>query len=794
MERLCQSPEVAGLIPPLDLEARVVYVPIRHHSPACAWHVERLIRHWQPDAVLVEGPRDATALIPLLLDADTRLPVALFTTYIKHRKAHPPEHYAAYYPFCDYSPEYTAIKAATAIGARVRFIDLTFPEQIACRPWPDGTVQSLLDECYLRHSRLLLAACQRAGVRDADELWDHLYEDDYQTRPPEQFQQQVLAYCALARQDYSEEMLRAEGCLAREQAMAAAIAEESGRVIVVTGGFHSVALPKTTPVAPKPLSVAPEEALVVLIRYSFALLDRLNGYGSGMPSPEFYQRCWEGQQTVQLVVDIGRRIREQGGEVSTADEINALTQARQLAALRGHRAPLREDLLDGVRSAFIKGAEDVEGVPVLTVARNVLAGARVGAVPKAAGWPPIVWDFRETAARFRLKLDGLESITTSLDLYRSTHHRLLSRFLHRLRYLNIPFALCERGPDFVLGEQLERMQEVWSYRWSPMTDAHLIEQSMYGSTLEQAAIARLWARFAESAASGQGGRAQQATALLMEACRMGLHQQAQQLLERTRELIGEDASLPALVDALNDLLLLQQLREPLDAGEMTGLPALATTAFRRACFLLEQLDSVPEKEEEAMLAALNSLDAARQAMATDAGDAELFRHGLEQRVEATESNAVLRGCAVGILAGNGWLEHDAVLRHLHGHLCSACDEGAAGMKFLRGLLASYRSLLWQAPEIITGITTLLRQWDEALFLQHLPLLRLTFASFTPRECDRIAHAVAEQLGVASFSPQLSYTLSAEEVLYGAEVNRRVAELLTRDGLVELLGEEGVHGR
>ena len=777
MERLCQSPEMAGLIPPVELDARVVYFPIRHHSPACAWHVDRLIRDWQPDTVLIEGPRDATALVPLLLHAETRLPVAIFTTYIKRGKEHPPEHYAAYYPFCDYSPEYAAIAAATAAGAQVKFIDLTFPEQIACRQWPDGTVQSLLDERYLCHSRFLQAACRRAGVRDADDLWDHLYEDDYQRLPTAEFMRNVLAYCALARQDYTTEMLQAEGCLAREQAMAAAIAGESGRVIVVTGGFHTVALPQTKAVAPKALTIAAEDALVVLTRYSFDLLDRLNGYSSGMPSPEFYQRRWEGQDIPRLIVDIGRRIREQGGEVSADDEINALAQATRLAALRGHRSPSREDLLDGIRTSFIKGAVDVEGVLVLTHARTVLAGARVGAVPKTAGLPPLVWDFRETATRFRLNLDGLENSTTTLDLYRKKQHRLISRFLHRLRYLNTPFAVCERGPDFVRGEFLDRMHEVWNYRWSPMTESHLIEMAMFGSTLEQAAIARLWAAFSAAEEAGQAGRASQATALIMEACRMGLHRQAQQLLEKTQELIAQDAHFPALVAALNDLLLLQHLREPLDAGEITGLPELATTAFRRACFLLPQAGSMPEEEEEEMLEALNSLDAARRALAADDEDADLFRQGLQQVIDAAESNTVLRGGAVGVMAGNGWMTHDTVLRHLAGHLASACDDGTAGVKFIRGLLASYRSLLWQAPEIVTGITAVLQQWDEAHFLKHLPLLRLTFSTLTPRECDRVAQFLAMHLGVAAFTPLMSHDVSAADLLYGAEVNRRVAEML-----------------
>ena len=66
MERLAERPEVAALIPPVELDGRVAYFPVRHHSPACAWHVSRLIGELKPKTVLIEGPRDATSLIPFL--------------------------------------------------------------------------------------------------------------------------------------------------------------------------------------------------------------------------------------------------------------------------------------------------------------------------------------------------------------------------------------------------------------------------------------------------------------------------------------------------------------------------------------------------------------------------------------------------------------------------------------------------------------------------------------------------------------------------------------------------------
>src|SRR5690348_1390732 len=60
------------------LATSMLICPIRHHSPAAALQVERLIRQRRPRAVLVEGPSDATDLIPLLLDAETAPPVALY--------------------------------------------------------------------------------------------------------------------------------------------------------------------------------------------------------------------------------------------------------------------------------------------------------------------------------------------------------------------------------------------------------------------------------------------------------------------------------------------------------------------------------------------------------------------------------------------------------------------------------------------------------------------------------------------------------------------------------------------
>ncbi|HEX7377356.1 MAG TPA: DUF5682 family protein [Pirellulales bacterium] len=786
----------------VDLSARVVYFPVRHHSPACAWHVNRLVRELRPDAVLIEGPRDASSLIPLLLHPDTRMPVALYMTYVERRPAGAsmpadtklperprdrlPERHAAYYPFCDFSPELAAIRAAAELGIPAAFIDLSFAEMVSCRQQPPAAqAESLQGERWFAHSHFLLETCRRAGARDADDLWDTLYEVDYEHVPTERFMRNVLAYCAAARFGYNAAELAAEGCLAREAAMAAAIESTPGKLLVVTGGFHSVALPRTKGSLPPRVPVAADDAQVVLMRYGFEQLDRLNGYASGMPAPEFYQRHWEGRDVAGLLVELARQCRRKKLPVSTADAVAALVQVRHLARLRSHRRASREDLLDGIRSVFIKGADDAEGLPVLALARKLLAGDRVGNVPPEAGLPPLVHDFRQTAARLRLKLDRVDAVETTLDLYRKRRDREVSRFLHRLTFLEVPFARWVRGPDFVRGEQLERIQEVWNYHWSPPTESTLIERSLYGSTVAEAATSRLLEHFDKAEQAGQGRRADLATELVLHACRMGLHRHTQDLLDRLRGLIAEDAAFDSLVRAIENLLLLGVSREPLEAHHLRGIEELAAAAYDRACYLLPDLAKAAAEQEPVRLDALNAFYQSARTLG-DTPERQLLRwQGLEQLADAGEGLAALRGAAVGLLHGDGRFCDDDLVRRLRGHLLGARGDGAEATDFLRGLLRAARHVLWQVPGVIETTNALLKEWSEEQFVRLLPMLRLALADLTPQECDRVAGAVARLLGIERLAPPMLFDMPAGEMLRGVEVNRRVRESLAADGLDNL---------
>lgn len=129
----------------------------------------------------------------------------------------------------------------------------------------------------------------------------------------------------------------------------------------MTGGFHKPALEALAasggtrwPDVPEPAEGATGGSF--LVPYSFRRLDAFTGYQSGMPSPEYYQCLWEsGPEGAAsgLIERVVARLRERRQVVSTADLIAARTLTEGLTRLRGHRAPARTDLLDGLVSALV---------------------------------------------------------------------------------------------------------------------------------------------------------------------------------------------------------------------------------------------------------------------------------------------------------------------------------------------------------------------------------------------------------------------------------------------------------
>lgn len=309
---------------------------------------------------------------------------------------------------------------------------------------------------------------------------------------------------------------------------------------------------------------------------------------------------------------------------------------------------------------------------------------------------------------------------------------------------------------------------------------------MYGSTIEEAATNLLLEHFRAAEARGQGRSASVATQLVFEACRMGLHRQTGPLLQRVGAILGEDSVFDSLVTALEHLLALEISREPLEAQHLTGLTPLALAAYRRACFLIPNLAQIPEEIELTALYGLNALVQGAQSLGDAAELRELRAAACASLAATTQGNAAVRGGAVGLLFGDGVWDDGQVVATLRGHLQSSRDDGAEGADFLRGLLQTARSVLWNVSGVLEGITGVVAAWDERRFVQMLPLMRLALADLTPRETDLVARRVAASLGVDHPPVPLYSAVDAAQRQRGAALNQTLCETLAADGL------EGFH--
>ena len=338
-------------------------IGVRHHSPACARLVQRVIARDNPACVLIEGPGDFNPRLGELLLEHT-LPVALYS--YANEGTRPAQ---CWFPFLDYSPEWVALRSAQQVGALLRFIDLPHWQYRAIADAKE-TQNGLQPRS--RYAQVLELMCQRFGCDGGNALWDHLFEGELGDAA---LQQRLDIYFDELRgddpgtpQDQARELQMARWVAwAQAQVQGEGGGKAGGDVLVICGGWHKRAIEQLWPLqptGPEPVSPAPADvrsAGCYLVPYEYRQVDALGGYSAGMQSPQFYQWVWQsglqgaGEQALKRIT---RRLRAKAVAFSTAELIAMRSAQQALAQLRGHAVPLRGDILDALQSTAIKEALD----------------------------------------------------------------------------------------------------------------------------------------------------------------------------------------------------------------------------------------------------------------------------------------------------------------------------------------------------------------------------------------------------------------------------------------------------
>lgn len=754
--------EAPSEVIPFSLDAPVLYYPVRHHSPACAWHLERVIQRYSPDCILVEGPENANDLIPVLTHPDTKAPVALYYAYRDDAGLLGPEHgeesFRCYYPFLDHSPELAALRAAAALGIPGRFIDLPYGEILLATQDARGLRAkeeklSYASDRYLAANRFQQLLCEKAGLRSFAEFWEKYFETAGLFQTDETFVGQVNAYCLLSRQNTPEEELAQDGCLAREAHMALRIreaAQQHSKVLVVAGGFHIWGLLHGPAQPPERKKLPEKDQSVYPMRYTMPAADALSGYASGMPSPGFYASVWTAlhagapeqvwdQVVLDYLVRTGRKLRSDGATISAFDEICALQQARGLADLRQKPGSGLYELQDAVLSAFVKGEASLSGVEPLRILRTLTTGKAVGQLCQGALVPPLTQDFDAQCKRHRLKQEAASRQELTLSIFSEPRHRAASRFLHQSLFLECGFAQQTKGPDLVHRKDRNLIRESWTYRWTAAVDAALIEHAVSGATVREACATELRQRMAAA------GRAEQGAALLVQGFLMGIGDVSDALAGRLEELLIQDGDFASLCAACASLDTLDEWQVQYGERGTYDYPALLQRCFQRVLQLLPSMGAADDHQVPAIQQACMLL---YQVTGRDsfAPQRPALLGAFQALIRQDPLHPALHGAALGLLYGAApdWKRDiDAAVR---GYL-----QGTPGMlvqsaPFLQGLFYTARDLLLVDPDFLSKIDRLLCALEDDDFTRLLPELRLAFSYFVPTETDRLARRAAELHG------------------------------------------------
>ncbi|EKQ56091.1 MULTISPECIES: DUF5682 family protein [unclassified Clostridium] len=775
-----------------NLDNRVMFFPVRHHSPACSFHLKKVIDSYKPEIILIEGPAEANKVIKYIAHEETKAPVCIYYSYfdrngfIEENK----EKYRCYYPFLDFSPELLALREGKKRDIVCEFIDLSYAEilinskklEVMGKAQEKNTYN---DDYLMKESIFIKALCEKEGCRNYNELWEKLFEIDGLRISTEKFIENMIFSCYLSRAGYNEEMLKEDGCLSREIFMSMKIREAAkkyNKVLVVSGGFHTSALIDGLEADNEITlhNIAEADTGVYAMAYSFEESDQLNGYASGMPHPAFYQRVFENiekhmdkpyeEAVLNFIVHTGKLIRKNHGNLSTADEIEAFNMARGLKALRDKYECGVYELKDGITSSFVKGEMDAEAQVSLKYLRELLTGNKIGKLCALAEVPPIVQDFNELCGKFNIKTTTLEN-EVSLSIYKSKKHREQSKFFHIMKFLNTNFCLMEKGPDFINRKNTNLIREVWKYKWTTKLQSTLIELSVQGGSLKEAANSVLSKRFkACENASGE------ASLLLIEAALMGAESSFQGLLPSFGEILNGDEDFVSVTNSCYNLNFLCNAEDLLNINMEEKLQEFFTTAYNKAVSQITSLNTVDYDNENEVISKLKDI----YHISNKANfDSESLIDSLRLLISKKDLNSAVEGAALGILYGLNATDSKEVADKTVQYLYGTGEKLMKSGSFLKGLFSTAKDLLLIEEDLLKGIDSFLRNIEEEHFMALLPDLRFSFTFFNPFEIDSIAKEAAKVYSTKEEDILYEKVLKEEDIKLAVSLDKYAVELLEK---------------
>ncbi|MFJ5557766.1 DUF5682 family protein [Streptomyces sp. NPDC093250] len=705
---------------------------VRHHGPGSARAVRAVLDDVRPGVVLIEGPPEADALVPLAAEEDMRPPVAL----LAHAVDEPGR--SAFWPLAGFSPEWAAIRWAVEHGVPARFIDLPAAHTLA---WetdeePDGENGGTGPAAGeggpagsdVRVDPLgVLAAA--AGYDDAERWWEDVVEHRGVGKgdPVAPFTALEEAMTAL-REEYGSGGHERDAV--REAHMRlrirAAQRECDNGVAVVCGAWHVPALRlRTTVAADRALlkGLPKVKTDMTWVPWTHRRLSRASGYGAGIDSPGWYGHLFDApdRPVERWLTKVARLLRAEDISVSSAHVIEAVRLAETLAAMRGRPLPGLSETTDAVRAVMCEGSD----MPLALVHDRLVVGYVLGEVPAGAPAVPLQRDLTRIQRRLRLRPEAAER-ELELDLRKETDAER-SRLLHRLRLLGVGW-----GEPALSRGSTGTFRETWRLRWEPELSLRVAEAGVWGTTVLAAATAKA----GTDAVSARG--LADVTGLAEHCLLAGLSEALPTVMRVLADRAALDTDVAHLAQALPALL--RSLRygdvRGTDTASLAGVAAgLAERVFVGLPPACAALDA---DAAEDMRGHVDAVHGAVGLLGDDPAPGHGRLRARWQSVLRTLSArdtvpGVVRGRSVRLLLDDGGLARDEAAR-LMGLVLSPGTPPADAAAWIEGFVGggSGGGLLLVHDERLLGLVDAwLTGVPAEAFTDVLPLLRRTFSAYEP---------------------------------------------------------------
>ncbi|WP_405692848.1 DUF5682 family protein [Streptomyces sp. NBC_01185] len=693
---------------------------VRHHGPGSARAVLAALESARPSAVLVEGPPEGDALLPLAAHGRMRPPVAL----LAHAVDDPGR--AAFWPMADFSPEWVAIRWALSHEVPVRFVDLPAAHSLALTDRQQAGVEKEGKDPGIDPIGILAGA---AGHDDPERWWEDVVEHRAADGAPAD---PCAPFAALAEAMTALREAHGDGGhpqdAVREAAMRlqlrAARKEFGDGFAVVCGAWHVPALTaRTTVAADRALlkGMPKVRAELTWVPWTHRRLARYSGYGAGIESPGWYGHLFGApdRPVERWMTKAAGLLRASDRAVSSADVIEAVRLAETLAALRGRPAVGLDEATDAVRAVMCGGSD----VPLALVRDRLVVGEILGEVPETAPAVPLQRDLDRQQRALRLRPEA-EKRELELDLRKETD-AARSRLLHRLRLLGVEWGEPAAGRG-----STGTFRESWRLRWEPELFVRTAEAGVWGTTVLGAATAR-----AESDAVSASSLAR-VTALAEQCLLAGLPEALPVVMRALADRAALDADVGHLADALPALA--RSLRYgDVRATDTTALGEVAVGLAERVCVGLPS--ACTGLDADAAAEAHRRMDAVHTAIALLAG--AVRADGLPERWAAVLRTlsggdavaGVIRGRATRLLLDDGRLSGSDAARVM-GLALSPGTAPAGAAAWIEGFVggAAGGGLLLVHDERLLGLVdTWLTGVPADAFTDVLPLVRRTFSAYEP---------------------------------------------------------------